>query len=92
MVLAASAATRAAGAGNVVQFFVAGLALAALAAVIGQAMDQISERLGPGATGLVQSTLGNLPELFVGYFALKDGLVDSSKRHWSAPCSVTSRW
>jgi Ca2+:H+ antiporter len=76
LMLAASALTRVAGAGDVVQFFVAGLALAALAAVIGQAMDQISERMGPSATGLVQSTLGNLPELFVGYFALKDGLVD----------------
>jgi Ca2+:H+ antiporter len=37
-------------------------------------MDQISERMGPSATGVLQSTLGNLPELFVGYFALKDGL------------------
>jgi Ca2+:H+ antiporter len=63
-----------AGATDVVRFVVAGLALAALAAVIGQAIEAVGEHLGPGATGLLQSTLGNLPELFVGIFALHDGL------------------
>jgi Ca2+:H+ antiporter len=72
--LVAVAVARAAGADDVAQFVLAGLSLAGLAAVIGQAMDQISERMGPSATGVLQSTLGNLPELFVGYFALKDGL------------------
>ena len=64
----------AAGAGAVIRFVVAGLALAALAALIGQAIDQVGDRLGPSATGLLQSTLGNLPELFVALFALHDGL------------------
>jgi Ca2+:H+ antiporter len=63
------------GSGDVVRFVVAGLALAALAAVIGQAIEAVGEHLGPGATGLLQSTLGNLPELFVGIFALHDGLI-----------------
>jgi Ca2+:H+ antiporter len=45
-----------------------------LAALVGQAIDQVGERLGPGATGLVQSTMGNLPELLVGVFALRAGL------------------
>ncbi|HWE57500.1 MAG TPA: calcium/proton exchanger [Acidimicrobiales bacterium] len=58
----------------VVRFVVAGLDLAALAALVGEAIDQVGERLGPGPTGLIQSTLGNLPELFVGIFALRDGL------------------
>ena len=66
--------TRAAGAGSVARFVVAGLALAALAAVVGQAIEQVGSRLGPGPTALMQSTLGNLPELFVGLFALSDGL------------------
>jgi Ca2+:H+ antiporter len=74
VMLAAVGIAHAAGASDVVQFALAGIALAALAAVIGQAMDQISERMGPSATGILQSTLGNLPELFVGYFALKQGL------------------
>ena len=62
------------GASPVARFIVAGLALDGLAAVVGQAIDQIGERLGPGPTGLLQSTLGNLPELFVGIFALRAGL------------------
>lgn len=60
--------------GPVPQFVVAGLALAALAAVVGQAIEQVGERLGPGPTGILQSTLGNLPEIFVCLFALSDGL------------------
>lgn len=62
------------GAPEVVRFVVAGMALAALAAVVGQAIEQVGERLGPSATGLLQSTLGNLPELFVSLFALHKGL------------------
>ena len=62
------------GAPAVARFVSAGLALAALAALVGQAIDQVGERLGPGPTGILQSTLGNLPELFVGIFALRQGL------------------
>jgi Ca2+:H+ antiporter len=61
---------------SVATFLIAAVALATLAAVVGQSIEQVGERLGPGATGLLQSALGNLPELFVGYFALKAGLVD----------------
>lgn len=57
-------------------FIVAGGALALLAALVGQATDQVGSRLGPGATGVLQSALGNLPELFVGVFALRAGLLD----------------
>jgi Ca2+:H+ antiporter len=60
---------------NVATFVVSGAALATLAALVGQAIEQVGEHLGPGATGLLQSSLGNLPELFVGIFALQAGLV-----------------
>lgn len=63
------------GAPAVVLFVVAGVALAALASLIGSAVEEVGEHLGPGATGLVQSTLGNFPELFVGVFSLRAGLV-----------------
>src|SRR5436190_4087591 len=56
-------------------FVVAGLALAGLAYVVAFATEEIGERLGPGATGLLQSTLGNLPEFFVVLFALQKGEV-----------------
>lgn len=72
--VAGAGASEAAGAPAVARFVLAGAALAALAAAVGQAIEQVGERLGPSATGLLQSTLGNLPELFVGLFALHDGL------------------
>lgn len=64
------------GAGAVLTFVVAGVALAMLAALVGDATEQLGTRLGPGATGVLQSALGNLPELFIGIFALRAGLVD----------------
>lgn len=73
---AAAGASVGAGAGEVARFALSGVALAALAGVIGQAVEAVGEHLGPGATALLQSTLGNLPELFVGIFALRDGLLE----------------
>ncbi len=66
----------AAGANAVLIFVIAGVALALLAALVGEATDQVGARLGPGATGVLQSALGNLPELFVGIFALRAGLLE----------------
>jgi Ca2+:H+ antiporter len=74
--LIASGIAAALAAQSVATFVVSGLALAAEAALVGQSIEQVGEHLGPGATGLLQSTLGNLPELFVGIFALRAGLVD----------------
>jgi Ca2+:H+ antiporter len=53
------------------RFAIATLALAGLAWVVSFATEQLGERFGPGVTGMLQSTLGNLPELFVVIFALK---------------------
>ncbi|MGH2902428.1 MAG: sodium:proton exchanger [Solirubrobacteraceae bacterium] len=55
------------------RFAIATLALAGLAWVVSFATEQLGERMGPGVTGMLQSTLGNLPELFVVIFALKKG-------------------
>lgn len=57
-------------------FVLSAVALALLAALVGEATDQLGSRLGAGATGVLQSALGNLPELFVGIFALRAGLID----------------
>jgi Ca2+:H+ antiporter len=64
-----------AGAGDVVTFVISGLALAALARLVGSATDQLGSRLGSGRASVVQSALGNLPELFIAIFALRQGLV-----------------
>jgi Ca2+:H+ antiporter len=55
------------------RFVLATLALAGLAWVVSFATEQLGERFGPGVTGMMQSTLGNLPELFVVIFALQKG-------------------
>jgi Ca2+:H+ antiporter len=60
---------------NVVVFLVSAVALAALASMVGDGTDHLGQYLGAGATGVLQSALGNLPELFIGIFALKAGLV-----------------
>ncbi len=59
----------------VLTFIVAAVALATLATVVGHATEQLGNYMGPGATGVLQSAIGNLPELFVAFFALQAGLV-----------------
>lgn len=55
-------------------FIVTAGALTFLAMIVGDATEQLGSRMGPGATGILQSALGNLPELFVCIFALRAGL------------------
>jgi Ca2+:H+ antiporter len=43
--------------------------------VVSFATEQVGGRFGPAVTGLMQSTLGNLPEFFVVIFALQAGEV-----------------
>jgi Ca2+:H+ antiporter len=64
------------GAGGVAIFAASAIGLGGLAAMVGEGTDQLGHRLGPGATGVLQSALGNLPELFIGIFALRAGLVE----------------
>jgi Ca2+:H+ antiporter len=74
-----AAVTLAAGAahyGHVVSgltFGLSTLALAGLAWIVSFSTEQVGERFGPGVTGVMQSTLGNLPEFFVVVFALSQG-------------------
>ncbi len=61
------------GVAAVPRFALATVALAGLAWVVSFATEQLGESFGPGVTGMLQSTLGNLPELFVVIFALQKG-------------------
>src|SRR5215470_15934119 len=74
--VAASGALHFLEANAVVTFAVTAVALALLATIVGDATEQLGSRLGPGATGILQSGLGNLPELFVAIFALRAGLAN----------------
>src|SRR5689334_21491666 len=62
-------------ANHVLTFVVSAISLATLAVMVGQGTEQLGNYLGPGPTGVLQSAIGNLPELFVGFFALQAGLV-----------------
>jgi Ca2+:H+ antiporter len=57
----------------VAAFVLAGVALAGGAWIVSFSTEQVGQRFGAAATGLLQSTLGNLPEFFVVIFALNAG-------------------
>jgi len=57
----------------VLTFLISAVALAARTSVVGQATEQLGNYLGPGATGVLQSAISNLPELFVSFLALQAG-------------------
>jgi Ca2+:H+ antiporter len=72
---AASGFMHYAGVDGRVVFPIVTIALAGLAWLVAVGTEALGSHLGPGATGVLQSTLGNLPELFVVIFALKAGEV-----------------
>ena len=61
---------------SITAFVVSAAAVALLGSLVGRSVDQLGDRFGAGATGVLQSALGNLPELFICIFSLKAGLVD----------------
>jgi Ca2+:H+ antiporter len=69
----AGVARYASGVSSVVAFVLATLALGGMAWLVSFATDQTGRRFGPAVTGVMQSTLGNLPEFFVVIFALNAG-------------------
>ena len=57
----------------VTQFVVGIVALALLAWTVGVGTECVGARFGAATTGVLQSTLGNLPELFIVIFSLRAG-------------------
>ncbi|HTY97983.1 MAG TPA: calcium/proton exchanger [Solirubrobacteraceae bacterium] len=60
-------------------FAASALAIVPVAALMGDATEQLSARAGPGVGGLVNVTFGNAPELIIAIFALADGLQEVVK-------------
>ena len=58
---------------SIVAFAFATIALAGLAHVVAVGVESVGELLGAGVAGFMQATLGNLPELFLVVFALRQG-------------------
>jgi Ca2+:H+ antiporter len=64
------------GAGAVPVFIMTAVALGGIAYVMGEATSQLGNHVRPSTAGMIQSALGNLPELFVCIFALRAGSVE----------------
>ena len=73
VIVAATAALEFGGGSDVAIFIMGAVALAGVAWVVSFSTEAVGERFGPALTGVLQSTLGNLPELFVVLFALSAG-------------------
>jgi Ca2+:H+ antiporter len=58
---------------SVPRFVLATVALAGMAWIVSFSTEQLGGHVGPAATGILQASLGNLPELFVVIFALQKG-------------------
>jgi Ca2+:H+ antiporter len=71
----ASAVLVVSGGAPVATFGATAIALAMLASLVGEGTEQLGARQGPTVTGILQSALGNLPELFISLFSLQAGLV-----------------
>jgi Ca2+:H+ antiporter len=63
----------------VLSFITSAIALGAIARLVVRSVEAISYRIGRGLNGLLQSLLGNLPEIFVILFALNAGLYEIVK-------------
>jgi Ca2+:H+ antiporter len=73
LILVAGVARYVSGFSHVAAFVLAGVALAGTAWIVSFATEEVGRRLGTAGTGLLQSTIGNLPEFFVVIFALNAG-------------------
>ena len=71
---------RIAGAGPIWLFAGSALAIIPLAGLMGEATEQLAERLGPGIGGLLNATFGNAAELIIALFATPIGLYAGSTR------------
>jgi Ca2+:H+ antiporter len=70
---AAGVSRYASGVPSGVRFAFATIALVGLAWVVSFAVEHVGQHFGPSITGVMQATLGNLPEFFVVLFALQAG-------------------
>ena len=60
-------------------FMVAALSIIPLAGLMGDATEALARFLGPTLGGFLNATLGNAPEIIIGFFALRHGLVEMVK-------------
>ena len=67
------------GANPLLVFVVAALTILPLSKVVGSSTETLGSYLGPTVGGLLNASMGNAPELIIGIFALKNGLIEVVK-------------
>ncbi len=67
------------GASPTLVFCLSALAVVPLACYIGESTEELAARTTPAVGGLLNATFGNAPELIIGFFALRAGLLDVVK-------------
>jgi Ca2+:H+ antiporter len=60
-------------------FFASALSVIPLANLMGDATEELSASMGSAKGGLLNATMGTVPDIIIGFFALKHGLVDMVK-------------
>src|SRR5262245_9640457 len=65
--------------GAVTVFLLSAVAIIPLAALIGESTGHLAEHLGPSAGALINATFGNLAEMIIAGFAVREGLLDVVK-------------
>jgi len=67
------------GADPTLVFVVAGIAILGLAWIIGLATERLGALSGPQVGGILNATFGNIAELIIAFFALREGLIEVVK-------------
>ena len=67
------------GASPLLVFAVAALSIVPLSNIVGSSTETLARFVGPTLGGLLNASMGNAPELIIGLFALKNGLINVVK-------------
>lgn len=60
-------------------FLATALALIPLSSLMGDATEDLAHYMGPSVGGLLNATMGTIPDIIIGFFALRHGLVEVVK-------------
>jgi Ca2+:H+ antiporter len=63
------------GANSLLVFSISALTIVPLSKIVGSSTETLGNYLGPTLGGLLNASMGNAPELIIGVFALKNGLI-----------------
>ena len=74
---------------STLDFATAAITIVPLSKIVGNATETLAGYLGPTLGGLLNASMGNAPELIIGIFALKNGLIKVVKASLMARSSAT---